>query len=435
MTATRLTGLPDRIGDPGVELGGGLGVGALDEVEEELTVAFRSRQARVYDPGRLRPPRQRCFRHVPGDAPPSLRISHDTAARLLATGFELGLHEHDRLPSRRGELEQRRQRLSHADERDVADKEIRRKRQLADGSRVRPLEDDDTRVLADARVQLAVADVERNHARSPALQQDIGETAGGCAHVEAVPTGRIDAERVERVRELDSAPGNVRLSLRYRELGGNVHVLARLLVPRHPTGQNERLRLSAALREPPLDQQHVDPFLHAPMIAVVAALQGESVRLRPLEPGDVERLAEIGAEPEVARWWGEIAEEHLLDKAEGRDDATAFAIEHEGEVIGLAQFSEPGENEFKHATIDLFLTSSRHGRGLGRDAVRTLARWLVDERGHHRLTIDPALANEAAIRSYEAVGFNRVGVLRRYWRDPDGVWQDGLLLDLLADEL
>jgi hypothetical protein len=26
-------------------------------------------------------------------------------------------------------------------------------------------------------------------------------------------------------------------------------------------------------------------------------------------------------------------------------------------------------------------------------------------------------------------------VLRRYWRDADGEWQDGLLMDLLADEL
>src|SRR5437773_345996 len=167
----------------------------------------------------------------------------------------------------------------------------------------------------------------------------------------------------------------------------------------------------------------------------VAELQGERVRLRPLVADDVERLTEIGADPEVARWWGEITRENLLDKAEGRDDATGFAIEHEGEVIGLAQFSEPGEDEFKHANIDLFLTSSLHGRGLGRDAVRTLARWLIGERGHHRLTIDPALANGPAIRAYEAVGFKRVGVLRRYWRDSDGVWQDGLLLDLLADEL
>ncbi|TML50199.1 MAG: GNAT family N-acetyltransferase, partial [Actinobacteria bacterium] len=65
------------------------------------------------------------------------------------------------------------------------------------------------------------------------------------------------------------------------------------------------------------------------------------MRLRPLAAGDVDRLTEIGAEPEVARWWGEITREYLLDKAEGRDDATAFAIEHEGEVVGLAEFSEP----------------------------------------------------------------------------------------------
>jgi aminoglycoside 6'-N-acetyltransferase len=171
------------------------------------------------------------------------------------------------------------------------------------------------------------------------------------------------------------------------------------------------------------------------MIAVVANLQGERVRLRPLEASDVERLVEIGAEPEVARWWGEITAESLLEKAEGRDDATAFAIEADGELVGLAQFSEPGEDEFKYASVDLFLSSSVHNRGLGRDAVRTLSRWLFDERGHHRLTIDPALANEQAIRAYEAVGFQRVGILRRYWRDPEGIWQDGLLLDLLADEL
>jgi aminoglycoside 6'-N-acetyltransferase len=171
------------------------------------------------------------------------------------------------------------------------------------------------------------------------------------------------------------------------------------------------------------------------MIAVVADLQGERVLLRPLEPRDVPRLLVIGAEPEVARWWGELTAEELLAQAEGRDEATGFAIEHERELVGLAQFSEPGEGDFKHASIDIFLTSSQHGRGLGRDAVRTLARWLVADRGHHRLTIDPARDNEQAIRAFEAVGFRRVGVLRSYWRDANGTWRDGLLLDLLADEL
>ena len=77
-----------------------------------------------------------------------------------------------------------------------------------------------------------------------------------------------------------------------------------------------------------------------------------------------------------------------------------------------------------------------HGQGLGRDAVRTLARYLVHERGHHRLVIDPAADNVAAIRCYAAVGFRPVGVMRRYERDVDGTgWHDGLLMDLLADDL
>ena len=64
-----------------------------------------------------------------------------------------------------------------------------------------------------------------------------------------------------------------------------------------------------------------------------------------------------------------------------------------------------------------------------------LARYLIDVRGHHRLTIDPAASNARAIRSYESIGFRRVGVMRAYERGPDGTWHDGLLLDLLAGEL
>jgi aminoglycoside 6'-N-acetyltransferase len=61
-------------------------------------------------------------------------------------------------------------------------------------------------------------------------------------------------------------------------------------------------------------------------------------------------------------------------------------------------------------------------------------RYLLEERGHHRLTIDPAVANERAVRAYERVGFRPVGVMRQYSRSPDGTWHDGLLMDLLASE-
>jgi aminoglycoside 6'-N-acetyltransferase len=164
-------------------------------------------------------------------------------------------------------------------------------------------------------------------------------------------------------------------------------------------------------------------------------LHGERVTLRPLAAADVPRLAEIAAEPEVARWWLGLSEQDLQEMAGPEEDGFVFAVELDGELIGLAQADEEADPDYRHASIDLFLTTARHGQGLGADTVRALARWLFDERGHHRITIDPAVANERAIRSYERVGFKRVGVLRRYERGPDGDWHDGMLLDLLPEDL
>ncbi len=163
-------------------------------------------------------------------------------------------------------------------------------------------------------------------------------------------------------------------------------------------------------------------------------LRGRYVVLRPLRADDVERVAEIQNEPGVARWWGPPNKAELRRQADGSDDEKALAIEREGELVGLIQYHEENEPDFRHAGIDIFLAERVQGRGLGTDAVRTLARYLIEERGHHRLTIDPAADNVAAIRTYEKVGFRTVGVMREYWRSPDGTWRDGLLMDLLARE-
>ncbi len=164
-------------------------------------------------------------------------------------------------------------------------------------------------------------------------------------------------------------------------------------------------------------------------------LHGRNIVLRPLRADDVERVAEIQAEPGVARWWGPPDKAELRRQAEGSDDEKALAIEREGELVGLIQYHEENQPDFRHAGIDVFLAERAQGQGLGTDAVRTLARYLIDERGHHRLTIDPAADNAAAIRTYEKVGFRTVGLMREYWRSPDGAWRNGLLMDLLAREL
>jgi aminoglycoside 6'-N-acetyltransferase len=165
-------------------------------------------------------------------------------------------------------------------------------------------------------------------------------------------------------------------------------------------------------------------------------LQGAHVTLRPATGADVPELARIRSTPEVMRWWrgGEdMAASVAEDLAE--EGTETFVVEHEGRVAGAIQWHAEEEPDYEHAGIDIYLDPAIHGRGLGTDAVRTLARHLITDKGHHRLVIDPAAGNTAAIRCYSKVGFKPVGVMRGYERDVDGTWHDGLLMDLLADEL
>ena len=72
-------------------------------------------------------------------------------------------------------------------------------------------------------------------------------------------------------------------------------------------------------------------------------LGGRKIVLRPLRSDDVERVARIQAEPSVARWWGPPDEAALRRQADGSDDEKAFAIEREGELVGLIQYHEENE--------------------------------------------------------------------------------------------
>src|SRR5439155_8552458 len=107
-------------------------------------------------------------------------------------GLELWLHEHDGLPARRAEAQNRWQREPHRDERDVADRELRGERELGQRARVRSLEHGHARIRTEARVKLPVADVDGDDARGASLKDHVGEAAGRSTDVDAVETARVD---------------------------------------------------------------------------------------------------------------------------------------------------------------------------------------------------------------------------------------------------
>jgi aminoglycoside 6'-N-acetyltransferase len=166
------------------------------------------------------------------------------------------------------------------------------------------------------------------------------------------------------------------------------------------------------------------------------ALVGRKVTLRPGRPADAPKLRAILAEPSVSRWWAEPDPVEVIEEELRGDDAgVLLVVEIDGQVAGGIQYHEENDPMYRHAGIDIYLGRRFQGQGAGTEAVGLLARFLFEQRGHHRITIDPAAANEPAIRCYAKVGFRPVGVMRQYERGGDGRFHDGLLMDLLRDGL
>ncbi len=169
---------------------------------------------------------------------------------------------------------------------------------------------------------------------------------------------------------------------------------------------------------------------------MVPGFRGSRTTLRIAAAGDVDELVRIRSTPEVHDRWrgGDLAAD--LCQAIADDELQFLVIESpSGDVVGAIQWAANDDTDYPHVSIDLFLDPQVHGQGLGSDAVRTLCRHLVADHSVHRFVIDPAADNLAAIRCYEKVGFRAVGILRSYERGVDGSLHDGLLMDMLADEI
>jgi aminoglycoside 6'-N-acetyltransferase len=157
-------------------------------------------------------------------------------------------------------------------------------------------------------------------------------------------------------------------------------------------------------------------------------LRSERLVLRPIEDRDVEPLKAI---VNASEWWGTPA-----DRDDVLHDGNAFVIRLEmgDAIVGWLGVTEEPTPEYRYAALDIVLAPAYQDRGLGPEALRTTIEWLVSQ-GHHRFTIDPAVRNSRAIKAYTKVGFKPVGVMRKCERGRDGTWHDGLLMDLLAEEL
>ena len=130
-------------------------------------------------------------------------------------------------------------------------------------------------------------------------------------------------------------------------------------------------------------------------------VRGRLTVLRPADRGDVERLVTWHADPGVARYWdGETFTHAEMEERLAQADVEAWIVEEDDEPVGYLQVHADG--------LDMFLVPSARGCGLGPDAARAMARHLIDEHHRVRVTVDPYVWNEGAVRAWQRAGFVEV---------------------------
>lgn len=159
-------------------------------------------------------------------------------------------------------------------------------------------------------------------------------------------------------------------------------------------------------------------------------LAGERVRLRPMTPDDAEHIARWAADPDFARsQWGRMRKQGIEAAREfigwfDKPGSRLFAIEHEGRVVGFANYRDLNTGDRK-CEIGLGIgEKDLWSRGLGRDALRTLLRHLFEDLDLQRVGLHVIATNDRAIAAYKAAGFEVEGTERLSRRADDGTFHD-----------
>jgi RimJ/RimL family protein N-acetyltransferase len=171
-------------------------------------------------------------------------------------------------------------------------------------------------------------------------------------------------------------------------------------------------------------------------------LVGEGIMLRRHQRANYPLYARWYGDEEIWRltsWMaepmGRVAVERLFEDREVSSLDDSFAIHEEGKeepigVIGLMKLSEANAS----ADLSIIVGEAKdRDRGLGTEAIRVILSYAFKNLGLNRVGLSVFEFNEAAISTYEKLGFQREGRIQGAVRR-DGEYHDAILMRILASE-
>lgn len=171
------------------------------------------------------------------------------------------------------------------------------------------------------------------------------------------------------------------------------------------------------------------------------ALSGHGVRLRPVEPADIELTHSWYVDADTARLAGErprsLAARQRRFESDPADQATdhyAFMIVRlgDGRPVGRIDLFEI-DHLNGSASFGITIATPERGKGHGRDAIEILLRFGFEELRLERIWLDTDSENTVAQGLYASIGFVHEARLRHHYFQ-EGGFIDAIRMAMLQSE-
>jgi RimJ/RimL family protein N-acetyltransferase len=167
-------------------------------------------------------------------------------------------------------------------------------------------------------------------------------------------------------------------------------------------------------------------------------LRTERLNLRRPIASDIADRATLGRDPEIYRMLGaDVSKLATLTEDQAKawveniaSHPAAWVIEYQGRAIGEVLLDNFVEADQRAGLIIGILDPEALGKGLGTEALKSIAAFSFATLGLHKLSMRVLAFNTRAIRAYERVGFIREGLERESALIGE-VWHDDVIVGLL----
>ncbi len=171
-------------------------------------------------------------------------------------------------------------------------------------------------------------------------------------------------------------------------------------------------------------------------------IEGKLIRLRAVEPEDIDAMYRWENDPSVWRVSGTTApfsrhtlerfiEEQRFDLYQTRQQRLIIETRADGQVVGALDLFEFDPLNGRAGIGLLIYPADARGKGYATDAVSTVCRYGREVLRLHQLWGNVGATNEASLALFRKAGFTEIGTKRDWLWTPDGYTDEILFQKIL----